>query len=138
VRITPEALRAACQHAERDYPGEACGLLAGRGGLVCAAIPALNAVVGPVGDRHELVPAEHELLRRLCRLAGLDVLGYYHSHPDRDAQPSRTDSQHAWAGAAYLIVSVQGGRVAGAMSCATQRDGGPLEEAPFVLELEAK
>ena len=43
---------------------------------------------------------------------GLDVLGYYHSHPDHPARPSQYDLDHAWPTFAYVIVAVAAGAAA--------------------------
>jgi len=40
------------------------------------------------------------------------LVGFYHSHPDGSAQPSRVDVDSAWPRMAYLIVGVNGDRVA--------------------------
>ncbi|MDR2489668.1 MAG: Mov34/MPN/PAD-1 family protein [Desulfovibrio sp.] len=37
---------------------------------------------------------------------GLEVLGYYHSHPDHPALPSAYDLEHAWPFYSYVIVSI--------------------------------
>jgi len=42
--------------------------------------------------------------------AGLEIIGFYHSHPDWPAIPSQTDIDFAWEGMFYLIVSVHQGR----------------------------
>lgn len=42
---------------------------------------------------------------------GLQVVGFYHSHPDAPAQPSQYDLEHAFPNLAYIIVSVQKGEV---------------------------
>ena len=47
---------------------------------------------------------------------GLDVLGFFHSHPDHPARPSAFDLEHAWPYYSYLIVSVAQGPVAAAAS----------------------
>jgi proteasome lid subunit RPN8/RPN11 len=38
---------------------------------------------------------------------GLDIVGFYHSHPDHPAEPSRFDLDHAWPNVSYVIVSVR-------------------------------
>jgi proteasome lid subunit RPN8/RPN11 len=40
----------------------------------------------------------------------LNVVGFYHSHPDWPAIPSQTDIAWAWEGSYYLIVSLHEGR----------------------------
>jgi proteasome lid subunit RPN8/RPN11 len=47
-----------------------------------------------------------------ARTRGLDVMGYYHSHPDHPAMPSNYDRDHAWPWYSYVIVSVQKGLAA--------------------------
>jgi proteasome lid subunit RPN8/RPN11 len=44
-----------------------------------------------------------------AREHGLDVVGWYHSHPDHPARPSAYDRDHAWPWYSYIIVSVQNG-----------------------------
>ena len=41
---------------------------------------------------------------------GLEIVGYYHSHPDHPAGPSAFDTEHAWPWYSYLIVRVDRGR----------------------------
>lgn len=39
----------------------------------------------------------------------LDLIGWYHSHPDHPAHPSDYDREHAWPWYSYIIVSVAAG-----------------------------
>ena len=50
------------------------------------------------------------------RAAGLEIVGYYHSHPDHPAVPSAFDTEHAWPWYSYLIVHINRGRGAGMAS----------------------
>jgi proteasome lid subunit RPN8/RPN11 len=105
------------QHAAAVYPEECCGVLVGRpldggegGALVEQILPARN---DRLESRHNrfLIPPEVVLAaHKEARAKGLDVVGYYHSHPDHPAVPSEFDREHAWPGLAYLIVSVEKGR----------------------------
>jgi proteasome lid subunit RPN8/RPN11 len=52
---------------------------------------------------------------RAAEARGLDVVGWYHSHPDHPARPSEYDREHAWPWYSYIIVSVAKG-VAGEMT----------------------
>jgi proteasome lid subunit RPN8/RPN11 len=52
---------------------------------------------------------------RAAEARGLDVVGWYHSHPDHPARPSEYDREHAWPWYSYIIVSVTKG-VAGEMT----------------------
>jgi proteasome lid subunit RPN8/RPN11 len=53
-------------------------------------------------------PGDHIRARRQARNRGLDVLGFYHSHPRSPATPSATDRAEAWyPDYLYLIVSLR-------------------------------
>jgi len=61
-------------------------------------------------DRYVLDPAAFLAADRDARSEDLEVVGFWHSHPDSPAVPSETDRQAAWPGYAYVIVSVRRGR----------------------------
>jgi len=59
-------------------------------------------------DPRELVRAQREAHER-----GLEIVGFYHSHPDHPAQWSQTDFAEAhWIGCSYVITSVESGKAA--------------------------
>lgn len=63
-----------------------------------------------VGTRHDRVLIEPRSVMRAERYArekGIDVIGYYHSHPDDEAVPSQFDLDHALPVWSYIIVSVR-------------------------------
>jgi len=47
---------------------------------------------------------------KAARQQGIDVVGWYHSHPDHPARPSQFDRDHAWPWYSYIIVSVAEGK----------------------------
>jgi proteasome lid subunit RPN8/RPN11 len=103
-------------HAIGDYPRECCGILLGHaadhGWIISAALPAANtAEPHRLADRYTLDPRALLAADRRARREGLDILGFYHSHPDHPAIPSRTDIDLAWEFYVYLIASVRDGAV---------------------------
>ena len=58
--------------------------------------------------RNRFLIQPEELLRgeRYAREKKLEVVGFYHSHPDSPAVPSQYDLEHAWPTYSYIIVSV--------------------------------
>lgn len=107
-----QALRA---HAEETYPAECCGALFGlpaaEGWQVHAAVRAANACAALAPNRYEIAPAELAGLARDARRRGLEIAGFYHSHPGRPAQWSATDLAEAhWIGCSYVILSVERGK----------------------------
>ncbi len=97
-------------HACEAYPHEAVGVLAGDAGgrRVLRAVPLVNEHAD--SPRNRYVVSGLVLYRAEQALAdeGLDVLGYYHSHPDHPARYSETDREHALPNLSYLIVAVGG------------------------------
>jgi proteasome lid subunit RPN8/RPN11 len=97
-------------HARRAAPHECCGLLLGRGEDVTEAVPARNVAEIPETQFH-IDPHDHIVARREARARGLDVVGFYHSHPRSPAEPSARDlAECSYAGYLYLIVSVRAAR----------------------------
>ncbi|MGE0041533.1 MAG: M67 family metallopeptidase [Vicinamibacterales bacterium] len=95
------------QHARAEAPGECCGLLAGRDGLVLRACPTANSDPSPT-RRYRIDPAEHVAAVRACRADGMAIVGAYHSHPRGDATPSATDAREAFADFLFVIVGLGG------------------------------
>ncbi len=116
------ALEAIRSHGERDYPNECCGLLLGSadGGAareVREAQPLRNANTASPRNRFDFDPAEHLAAQRAARERELEVIGFYHSHPDHPARPTQFDLDHAaWPGYSYVIVSIRQGKAGEANS----------------------
>lgn len=94
---------------EASYPFEACGVMIGRADgrrvVVEDAFHARNLNVERARDRFLLDPEDHLAADRVARQRGLEIVGFWHSHPDHPARPSETDREAAWEGYSYLIVS---------------------------------
>jgi proteasome lid subunit RPN8/RPN11 len=120
IRMTLVISQPECQairhHAEREYPRECCGVLAGRISAegtktVRTVIPCRNVRGDSPQNRYEISPEELLRIQRQCREDGYDIVGFYHSHPDHPAQWSGTDLAEAhWTGCSYVITSVEQGR----------------------------
>lgn len=114
ISISESLLREIREHGVRDYPYECCGLLLGRyeadGKVVNETYPISNAREESAKRNRFLIQPE-ELLRgeQYARSRQLEVVGFYHSHPDSPAIPSRYDLEHAWPTYSYIIVSTSEG-----------------------------
>lgn len=105
-------------HAEAGYPREVCGILVGRRDAatevtsVVEVTPTENAWADEDEHHHRFHIAPEVILReeRRARALGLELVGFYHSHPDHPARPSATDREYAWPVYAYVIQAVDGGR----------------------------
>ncbi len=130
-------------HGEAAYPEECCGILVGRtepaAGDNGDAVVSVARLVGAENERENenrhnryLIPPEVILrTEREARADGLDVVGYYHSHPDHPSRPSDFDRDHAWPGYSYLIVSVREGRARDERSWRLSDDRSRFDEEPI-------
>ena len=106
-----EALRA---HGEEIYPHECCGVLLGKteaeGNHVHQIVRAGNTRTDSAHNRYNIAPQELIKIQRQARGLNLDIVGFYHSHPDHPAQWSQTDIAEAhWLACSYIITSVEKG-----------------------------
>ena len=108
-----EAFRA---HGEETYPHECCGVLLGEftgEWRVTEAVRAGNTRTDSAHNRYMIDPAELVRIQREALRQGLDIAGFYHSHPDHPAQWSPTDFAEAhWIGCSYVITQVAQGKAA--------------------------
>jgi len=114
ITIAETLLNEIREHGVRDYPYECCGLLLGRytehGKLVEETYPISNAREESAKRNRFLITPE-ELMRgeRYATSRDLEIVGFYHSHPDSPAVPSNYDLEHAWPTYSYIIVSTRAG-----------------------------
>jgi proteasome lid subunit RPN8/RPN11 len=102
-----EAIR---KHGRETYPHECCGFLVGSLAegrrIVSRLLPAENQRVDSPANRYLIPPEQFLKVERSANADGLEIVGFYHSHPDAPPRPSEFDRAHAWPGYAYLIVSM--------------------------------
>ena len=114
------------EHGAETYPHECCGALVGRdldpgatsapdaAKLPSREILALHPLVNRRDDsprnRFSVTSDDVRDAEKAAREKGIDVVGWYHSHPDHPAAPSQYDQDHAWPWYRYIIVSVANGK----------------------------
>ena len=116
-------------HGAETYPHECCGALLGRdseaidpdayenpaGNLpkpareVLGLFPLINRRDDSPRNRFSVTADDVRDAENAARAQGLEVIGWYHSHPDHPARPSDYDRDHAWPWYSYIIVSVHKG-----------------------------
>ncbi len=124
-------------HGEEEYPEECCGALLGyataEGWQIVAAIRARNVSANGARTRYEIAPAELIRIVREARRQGLEIAGFYHSHPDAAPQWSATDLSDAhWLGASYVITEIARGKAA--QTCSFRLAGATEENKRFEAE----
>jgi proteasome lid subunit RPN8/RPN11 len=97
------------QHAIADYPNECCGILVGTIAAekrVQNCYKTANKNQGRAHDRYQISAMELYQIDRRARENNLNLIGFYHSHPDSPPYPSVYDTQTAWPVYSYLIIAV--------------------------------
>ena len=133
IQITESVAASITEHAERDYPHECGGMLIGHfvegKKAVVETFPLENA--REVEARHNrvlILPKDVLRAERYARENKLDVVGYYHSHPDDKAVPSQYDLDHALPVWSYIIASVIEGNAVDIRSWEMENDRSKFNE----------
>lgn len=124
------------RHGCDTYPHECCGALIGRDNVVmeCVALP--NTTEEGPRRRFLVRPDDYRAAERRAAERGCDLLGFYHSHPDHPARPSRYDLDHAWPVFAYVIVAIAHGQPGAMTAWRLREDRSAFEEERIVRRRE--
>jgi proteasome lid subunit RPN8/RPN11 len=151
LQISQKELDAIREHGAREYPNECCGIMLG------SELNSAKVVreLAPISNlRHEQVRAEEVLplanpdkesernrflmdprevarVEAEARARGLDIVGYYHSHPDHPARPSEYDREHAWPWVSYVIIRIEDGKPRDYASWVLADDRSGFEDEPI-------
>ena len=133
MRIRREAFDSIRAHGAEGFPYEICGLLIGRpsDNLITEVRRVRNLEQQNPEVRYLIDDKEDMRIRKALYRTDLDVLGYYHSHPNHPAHPSVFDTERAWESYVYVIVSVQDGKPADMNAFVAQKDRGPMIPEPL-------
>jgi proteasome lid subunit RPN8/RPN11 len=124
-----EAIRA---HGRETYPHECCGALLGRDGTVASAFPLANTTEEGPRRRFLVRPEDYRLAEGRASELGLELLGFYHSHPDHPSRPSQYDLDHAWPFFSYVIISVREGEPQDLQSWRLRDDRSAFDEEAVI------
>jgi proteasome lid subunit RPN8/RPN11 len=113
--VTRDLVRAVLEQCRHGYPEERCGALLGytaesEARVIVHVLPLANQHDTERPTRYLIGPDEFRAAEARARAAHVDIVGFYHSHPDHPAIPSAFDREHAWPWYSYVIVPVHDGR----------------------------
>lgn len=133
IYLSEEHINQIEAHGERTFPYECGGMLVGRfeegRKSVVELLPMENAMTeSEQHNRVLILPKDVLRAERYARSRGLDVIGYYHSHPDHPAIPSQFDLDHALPVWTYIIVSVREGKAADVRAWEMENDRSKFNE----------
>ncbi len=113
-------------HGEQAYPEECCGILLGFDNDGDRQVEEIVEI-----DNHQdenrrrrflITPDQYRKAEQAAKEKNMQLLGFYHSHPDHPAIPSTFDREHALPWFDYIIVSIQNGRATGMASWLLNED----------------
>ena len=114
IRIEKEAWNTMVAHARATYPNECCGTMLGSiddgGKNVHLAIELENSIDGEQYERYQLRNEDLRAARDEARRRGMDLIGIFHSHPDRDAYFSETDLKNSCPWYSFVVLSFKQGQ----------------------------
>ena len=109
VNIYKDIFNQIIKQVINHYPYECCGILLGKReeAKIYEIIPAKNTASRNALNRFfEIDPLFLYRVEIEAESKGFEVIGFYHSHPDKEAIPSKEDEKHMIPGNIYMIVSV--------------------------------
>ena len=112
VELAQPILDAIRRHGSEAYPHECCGALIGLGDRVIESLALSNTTEEGPRRRFLIHPEDYQAAEARAAATECELMGFYHSHPDHPALPSRYDLEHAWPFFAYIILSVRKGNPA--------------------------
>ncbi len=131
VKVARAAYQQIVEHAKDAYPSECCGVLVGHvmGGRKVLNVERMaNTNTERAHDRYVIDPHELNLIDKVARSQGCEVIGFYHSHPDHPDRPSEFDRERGQLDYSYVIVSVQDGTEVSVKSWIFTKEGAPFSE----------
>ena len=140
IYLSKELINQIERHGEQTYPFECGGMLIGHFAAdgvktVLELLPMKNAM--DESEKHNRVlitPKDVLRAERYAREKTLDVIGYYHSHPDHPARPSQFDLDHALPVWSYIIVSVEKGKAVDVRAWEMENDRSKFNEEQISKE----
>jgi proteasome lid subunit RPN8/RPN11 len=135
LRVAGAQLERLQAHAREGYPHEVCGILAGSRdrNQVTEVVPLLNERADSPRNRYRVSGLAMMKAEQAIEERGLEVVGYYHSHPDHPSHYSDYDRDHALPNMSYPIVSIQEGRVADLASWRLTEDRSRMDPEPIEI-----
>lgn len=123
-------------HAREGYPEEVAGALVGMNidgmKIVVDVWRAENTHEDERSRRFLIEPLKIKEFEERAEERDMDVLGFYHTHPDHPAEPSEYDREHAWPGYSYVIASVGSDNVEDIRSWTLKSDRSGYDEETIV------
>jgi proteasome lid subunit RPN8/RPN11 len=126
------------EHGRIAYPEECCGALLGAGDMAAARVTRVERIENSRAEerrrRYSIDPLEYARVERQADREGIQILGFYHSHPDHPARPSEYDREHGLPFFHYIVLGVSAGAPGEIGSFVLSEDRGAFEREELVID----
>jgi proteasome lid subunit RPN8/RPN11 len=116
IRLTEKIVDEIELHGEQTYPEECCGMILGSSKDGLHSIEEVIKIDNRQDENRQrrffITPGQYLQAEQLAKKWNMELLGFYHSHPDHPAAPSAFDTDHALPWFTYIIISVDHGKAA--------------------------
>ncbi|MFZ1979124.1 MAG: M67 family metallopeptidase [Bacteroidota bacterium] len=113
IRMTDTLTRQIEHHGIRSYPEECCGMILGTNREGIQTVEEIIEIENSQNENRKrrflITPHQYLQAERTALEKNMELLGFYHSHPDHPAIPSSFDTEHALPSFIYIIVSIAKG-----------------------------
>ena len=140
IKISKDIVGQIEMHGEKTYPEECCGILLGRSN---GGEQLIEEVIGLDNEQEEnrrrrffVTPKQYLQSERVAAERKLELLGFYHSHPDHPAVPSEFDRDHALPWFLYIVVSIARGKAKDTTAWLLSEGRDRFDKKEFVIEEE--
>lgn len=137
IKMSDELFRQIAGHGERTYPEECCGVMLGEdagGQRLVREIVEIDNIQDANRRRRFLISSEqYRKAEQQAAERHLDLLGFYHSHPDHPAVPSAFDTEHALPWFTYVIISIVQGKAGSATAWILEESRARFAEQPLTV-----
>ena len=142
IKISKEAIGKIELHGKKTYPEECCGVMLGRSDgdrqTVYDIVEFDNNQDENRRRRFFVTPKQYLQAERLASENSLELLGFYHSHPDHPAIPSEYDRDHALPWFTYVIVSIMDREAKGIAAWLLSEDRSHFNEREMLVHDSGK
>ena len=128
-------------YAKNAYPEECCGILLGKredGKRYAYKVIATENMSDEKrkGTHFRISPLEVARIEMSAEREGLEMIGFYHSHPNYDASVSREDARYMLSGYSYPIISINDAACQMACFEKSSQAGAEVKEEKIMIQGE--
>ena len=138
IRLSKKIVDEIEYHAEQIYPEECCGMMLGFSENGVHSINEVIQIDNSQSDNRQrrffITPEQYRNAEQLAKKWKMELLGFYHSHPDHPAAPSAFDTDHALPWFTYIIVSVDNGKAGAMTAWLLNEERGQFVERVIIVE----